>query len=157
MVCWLYGVYRPTREFLSYGDVNIAGEGLQILTYARALWLLSSEGSLTCHTHCNSGLPFKMVTSEDPLHSHLVSSVWQWTWAVATWFYDLGLSQPGIEPDLPHERRTPPRRYIKFRVWLYLKGMYIFLVNSLNIPLVFMTSKEIGGHIGLIWNPDTCS
>ena len=28
----------------------MTGEGLQILTYARHLWPLSSEGSLACHT-----------------------------------------------------------------------------------------------------------
>ena len=33
------------RIFHSYGDVSIAGEGLQILTYARHSWPLSSEGS----------------------------------------------------------------------------------------------------------------
>ena len=31
--------------FHSYRDVTIAGEGLQILTYARPSWPLSSEGS----------------------------------------------------------------------------------------------------------------
>ena len=57
--------------FQSYGDVTIASEGPQILTYARHSWPLSSEGSLTCHTYCDTGLPFIMVISEDPLHSHL--------------------------------------------------------------------------------------
>ena len=36
--------------FHVYGDITIAGEGLQILTYARHFWLLSNEGSLECHT-----------------------------------------------------------------------------------------------------------
>ena len=31
--------------FHSYADVTIAGEGLQILTYARDSWPWSSEGS----------------------------------------------------------------------------------------------------------------
>ena len=35
----------PSRIFLSFGDVTIAGEGLQILTYAQNLWPLSSVGS----------------------------------------------------------------------------------------------------------------
>ena len=35
-----------SRIFHSYGDVTIAGEGLQILTYARHSWPLSSEGFL---------------------------------------------------------------------------------------------------------------
>ena len=62
--------------FHSDGEVSIAGEGLQILTYARHSWPLSSEGSLTCHTHCDTGL---LVISEDPWHSHLLPSVWQWS------------------------------------------------------------------------------
>ena len=43
------------------------------------LWPLSSEGSLTRHTYCDTGLPFIMVISEDPWHSHLLPSVWQWS------------------------------------------------------------------------------
>ena len=35
-----------SRIFHSYGDVTVVGEGLQILTYARHSWPLSSEGSL---------------------------------------------------------------------------------------------------------------
>ena len=67
------------RIFHSYGDVTIAGEGLQILTYARHPWPLSSEGSLMCHNHCDTGLPFIMVISEDPWHSHLMPTVWRWS------------------------------------------------------------------------------
>ena len=33
---------------------------------------------LTCHTSCDTGLPFIMVISEDPWHSHLLPSFWQW-------------------------------------------------------------------------------
>ena len=61
----------------SHGDVASIGEGLQILTYAQHLWLLSSEGSLACHTYCDMGHPFIMVISEDLLHSHLLPSIWQ--------------------------------------------------------------------------------
>ena len=48
LICWLFVCFVffvPLQNFHSYGDVNIAGEGLQILTYARHLWPLSSEGS----------------------------------------------------------------------------------------------------------------
>ena len=45
----------------SYGNVTITREGLQILTYARQSWPLSSEGSLACHTYCDTGHPFIMV------------------------------------------------------------------------------------------------
>ena len=66
------------RIFHSYGDVTITGKGLLILTFARHSWPLRSEGSLTCHTYCDTGQPFIMIISEDPWHSHLLPSVWQW-------------------------------------------------------------------------------
>ena len=37
-------------------DSTITGEGLQILTFARQSWPLSSEGSLACHTECDTGI-----------------------------------------------------------------------------------------------------
>ena len=42
------GFYVPFENFSLniYGDITIAGEGLQILTYARHSWPLSSENSL---------------------------------------------------------------------------------------------------------------
>ena len=63
----------------SYGDVTIAGEGLQILTCARHSRPLSSESSLACHTYCDTGIHLKsfMVISEDPWHPHLLPSVMQ--------------------------------------------------------------------------------
>ena len=42
LVGWLYRVHRPTRKFFTQME-TISGEGLQILTYARHLWLLSSK------------------------------------------------------------------------------------------------------------------
>ena len=66
-----------SRFFHSYGDVTITDERMQILTYVRHLWPLSSEGSLACQTFCDTGHPFIMVISEDPWHSHLLPSVWQ--------------------------------------------------------------------------------
>ena len=36
-----------------------------------------SEGSLECHTYCDTGHPFIMVISEDLWHSHLLPSVQQ--------------------------------------------------------------------------------
>ena len=76
---FFWSLLSHSRIFHSYGDVTIAGEGLQILTYARHSWPLSSEGSLKCHTYCDTSLPFIRVISEDAWHSHLLSSVWQWS------------------------------------------------------------------------------
>ena len=53
-----------------------------------------AEGSLTCHNHCDTGLPFIMVISADPLHSHLLQSVWQWSRHYL--FTTYGLSRPGL-------------------------------------------------------------
>ena len=61
--------------FHSYVDVNITSEGLQILTFARHSWPLSSEGSLACNTYFDTEHPFIMVISEDPWHSNLLPSV----------------------------------------------------------------------------------
>ena len=36
---------------------------------------MNSEGSLACHTYCNTGHPFIMVISEDPWHSHILPNV----------------------------------------------------------------------------------
>ena len=55
-----------SRIFHSFGDDTIVAEGLQILTYAWLLWPLSREGSLACHTYCDTEHPFIMVNSEDP-------------------------------------------------------------------------------------------
>ena len=66
-----------SRIFHSNGDVTVAGEGLQIFTYAQHSWPLSSEGSLKCYTHCDTGLPIMMVISEDQWHSYLMPSVSQ--------------------------------------------------------------------------------
>ena len=69
-VCFfvLEGFSSHSRIFHSYGDVIIANEGLQILTYARhsCIWPLRSEGSLACHT-CDTGIRlYIIVISENP-------------------------------------------------------------------------------------------
>ena len=65
-MCLFFSLSSHPRLFHSYGDVTIACEGLQILNYTRHSWPLSREGSFKCHTHCDTGLPFIMVISEDP-------------------------------------------------------------------------------------------
>ena len=65
-VCLGFIVPLENRIFHPYGDVTITGERLQILTYARHSWPLSSEGSLACHTYYDTERPFIMVISEDP-------------------------------------------------------------------------------------------
>ena len=64
-------VWRFTSHsiiFHSFGVVSIAGEWLQILTYARHLWPLSSVSFLACQTYYDTGYPFIMFISEIPWH-----------------------------------------------------------------------------------------
>ena len=68
---WLiYCFTSRSRIFHLYGDVAIAGEGLQNLGLysARRSGPLSREGSLSCHTCFDTGLVFP-VSSEGPPHS----------------------------------------------------------------------------------------
>ena len=104
-----------SKIFHSYGDVSIAGEGLQILIYARHSWLLGSEGSLACHTYCDTGHSFIMVISEDPWPRSCYRAFS--SGAVTTYFYDIGLSiaaenrpsnlplaEPTLDPTAPLPR-----------------------------------------------------
>ena len=81
--------------FHSFGYVTIAGEGLQILTYARHLWPLSSEGSFACHIYCDTGHPFIVVISEDPADTHTYCLAFGR--GVVTICFNLGLSRLGFE------------------------------------------------------------
>ena len=58
-----FGFFVPFEIFHSYGDVTIASERLQIFYYSRNSWLLSSEGSLACHTYCDMRHLILMVIS----------------------------------------------------------------------------------------------
>ena len=75
---FVWGLSLHSRIFHSYGEVTIAGEGLQIFTYALHL-ALSSEGSLVCLTYCDMGHQFIKVISKVLWHSHLLPSIWQWS------------------------------------------------------------------------------
>ena len=68
---FLFGFYGPmhSRIVHSYGNATIAGEGLQMLIYARHSWTLSWKSSLTWHTYCYRGLSFIMVIFEEPWHT----------------------------------------------------------------------------------------
>ena len=92
------GFYVPLENFsLMETSITISGEGLQILTYARHSWPLSSQCSLASNTYCDTGHPFIMVISEDPWHSRdptLTTPCRTFSsGAVTTCFYDLRLSQ----------------------------------------------------------------
>ena len=90
-ICYLH-LYCPLIIFHSFVDVTMAftGERLQILTYARHLWALSSESSLECHINCDC-----------PAYG---------TGAVTTCFNELGLSLLGFEHPFFHLRNERSNR-----------------------------------------------
>ena len=87
--------------------------GLQNLTYTRLSWPLSSEGSLVCHTYCDTGHPLRMVFSEESdtpsLWSALQSSchcTFKRLWSVAA-----GNRTPISGMQGEQSTTEPPRRF----------------------------------------------
>ena len=100
-----------TREFFTHmktSPLPVKAANFKILTYALHSWPLSSEG---CHNYCDTGHPFIMVISEDPLHSHLLPSVKQedcpylflqlWSFAAGIRTPNLLLAGPTLWPTRP--------------------------------------------------------
>ena len=81
----------------SYGNATITGEGLQILTYTRHWWPLSSEGYLACQTYSDTGIRSSPRTSDASSHQFPSAC----SEVVTTCSNDLRLSRPGIEPRSP--------------------------------------------------------
>ena len=101
---WLFvrGLSSHSRAFHSNWDITIAGKGLQILTYARHSWQLSSEGSLACHTYCDTGHPF-IWSSPRIRDTHTYCRVFG-SRAVTTCFNDLCMSRLGFKNPTFHLR-----------------------------------------------------
>ena len=129
LFAWCFTAH--SRIFHSYGDVIITCEGLQSLTYTRHSWTLSNRGSLVCNTHCDTGNPFIMVTSEDPWHLEIITYVSTyvhlsfllfpsvWHWSCHNLLLRLRSVAAGIRtPNLLHASQyptVPTRRFLSFR------------------------------------------
>ena len=97
----LFGVFVLIENFSPiWRRYHDRGERLQILTYARHLWPLRSDGFLAFNPYFDTGHPFIMVISEDRWNSPLLPS------AASACFYDLGLSRLGFEHRLRGKRST---------------------------------------------------
>ena len=119
-VCLFIWSLCPIREFFTHMETSPLPVKAANLTYARKSWPLSSESYLTCHTYCDTGLPFIIVISEDPWHSHLLPSVWQWSCHYL--FLRLRSVATGDQTPISHMRGelstvTPPRRFIIKQWW----------------------------------------
>jgi hypothetical protein len=74
---FIYGFTSRSRIFHLYGDVTIAGEGLQNLGLCSGP--LSREGSLSCHTSCDTGPRFFRSHPKDhPIQSPLTTHEGVW-------------------------------------------------------------------------------
>ena len=129
LIDWLivWGFTSQSKMIHSDGDVTITGEGLQSLSYTLHSWLLICEGSLECHTYCDTGQPFIMVISEDP-STHTYCRAFG-SGAVTTYIYDIGLSQLGFEhPNLRmrDERSIRQATAVVQIVWSWSKGFIMF-------------------------------
>ena len=87
-----------SRIFHSYGDTTITGIVLQILTYGRRSWPLSSEDNLACHIYFDTGHPF--IRSSPRIHDTHTYCRALSSRALAISFYDLGLMWLGFEPNM---------------------------------------------------------
>ena len=108
---FIWSLSSHSRIFHSYGDVTNAGEGLQILTYARHSWPLRNGGLLTCH--CLRHGPTVYNGHLRGQATHLLPSVWQWSYhflflrlrSVVT-----GHRTPISRMRVERSNSTPPRR-----------------------------------------------
>ena len=62
MIFYVFGVYRPTREYFTHMETS----ALPVKGYARHSWPVSNEGSLACHSFCDTRNSLIMAISEDP-------------------------------------------------------------------------------------------
>ena len=66
----VFCLYVPMENFsLIWRRHHYWWRASTFFTYTRHSWQMNSEGSLACHTYCDTGHPFKMVISEDPWHT----------------------------------------------------------------------------------------
>jgi hypothetical protein len=67
-VClFIFFFFESHEQFFSYLEtVTIAGDRAANLDLCLALTALSSEGSFTCHTYCDTGPPFLRSYPKDP-------------------------------------------------------------------------------------------
>ena len=131
------GVFVPLENFSLIWIRQYYRWRLQILTYARHLRPLSSEGTLACHTYCNMGQPFKMVISEDPWHSYLWLSVWQWSCHYL--FLRLRSVAAGIQtPNLPRRTRDS-------NIWQW-SCHYLFLRLGSVAPGIRTPNNPLAGR-----------
>jgi hypothetical protein len=65
---WLFSILSPTQEFFIYMEMSpLPVKDCKIYAYARCIGPLSREGSLSCHTCCDTGPRFFLSHLNDCL------------------------------------------------------------------------------------------
>ena len=80
ILCFFVWGFLHIREFFTYMETSpLPAKNCKFWpmfgTHGHWTW----EGSLAWHTYYDMGHTFTMVISEDPWHSKLLLSVWQWS------------------------------------------------------------------------------
>jgi hypothetical protein len=127
LIDWLiiYCFTSRSRIFHVYGDVKIAGEGLQNLGLCSALRPLSREGSLSCHACCDTGPRFFRSHPKDrPIQSPLTTR----------------MGMLGIYSDLD------PHRGSEFLNQMWLTPLRIFKSNLVSTLLYGSVMEDDQNH-----------
>ena len=116
-VC-LFGVYRPTRGFFTHRETSpLLAKGCKFWPICSALMAIEQWGFFCVPHLLWHGASVIIVISENPWHSHLLPSVWQWSCpylflrlrsvAVGIRTPNIPLAVPTLKPTAP-----PPRSFI---------------------------------------------
>ena len=111
---YLLGVFRPTENFsLIWRRHHYMWKTANFdLHLCSALIVIEQWGSLANQTYCDMGHSFIIVISDNPWHSLLLPSVWQWSCHYL--FNDVGLSRLGFEhPTSRFRFRSYPRCHLR--------------------------------------------
>ena len=121
---WLIVYYFTSRSriFHLYGDVTITGEGLQNL----GLCPLSREGSLSCHTCCDTGPRFFRSHPKDRHNQSPLTT-------------RMGMRKAYSNPD-PHGDCAMKLSQIRLRIELCMREKFTFLLQALLI-FVFLINN----------------
>ena len=77
---WLLNVWGFSSQSRIFSLISLPVKGFKFWPLLAALMATEHfEGSLACHTYCDTGHPFIMVIDEDPWNSRLLLSVQRWS------------------------------------------------------------------------------
>ena len=106
-------------------------------------------GFLTCHTYCDTGLPF--IISEDAWHSHLLPSVWQCSYHylfLRVRSVAIGDRTPIFRMRGQRSTSTPPRRFSVMRKLCRQNEGY-------TVHKIFLCNKRFNNFTPWIIEDDT--